>query len=348
MLAAKYNQSHAFVCYRIPGAPNYMNDLHKKISIYTTMGIAIALILKLSWKLRWSPDYLTAWGTFLTGIGTLILAGGALYAAKLAISDYREKTQVEKAKWLSDLFKQLFVKTIFKQMRQKIDFDDIEDIKGLLVKELIVQHIPGQIKFTPQDKDLLDAFTDYLNFFEFIGLLKKFGRLSDADIESLFDYYIRRLAEVDSDNLIRRYLTALGFENLIHLLNRGAEHLFVYGTLKKEFPNHHELISKAGLKLKGNAQIHGVLYSLEGHDYPAGKIGRTSSLIHGELYRLPEKTIDKCLEAIDHEEGIGDGLFARILLQIEFEHKPIRAWAYTYLGAIDDEREIKGGIYVKK
>jgi len=275
------------------------------------------------------------------------VAVGALYAAKMAISDYREKTQVEKARWLSDLFKQLFVDQTFKQIRQKIDFDDLEDIRGLIVKELVVQHLPNQGKFEPEDKKLLDAFTDYLNFFEFVGLLKKLGRLTDADIESLFDYYIRRLAEIDSDNLIRRYLSALGFENLIHLLNRGAEYLFVYGTLKKGFP-HHKLISQAGLKLAGKAQLNGILYSLDGHDYPAGKIGRVSNLIQGELYHLPRKSADECLRSIDREEGVDEGLFARVLVQLEVEQQKIRTWAYTYLGSVDDKAEIKGGSYDKK
>src|SRR5258708_34099994 len=84
----------------------------------------VLVVLRVGRKLRWSSDYLTGWGNFITGVGTLILALGAIYAAYVALAEYREKSAIEKAKWLSDLFKQLFVDPTFKKVRQKVDFNE--------------------------------------------------------------------------------------------------------------------------------------------------------------------------------------------------------------------------------
>jgi hypothetical protein len=95
---------------------------------------ALALVVfRVGWELRRSPEYLAAWGNFLTGISTIIVALGAVYAGYIGIADYREKTRIEKTKWLSDLFKQLFVDQTFKRIRQKLDFNEMEDIRGLVL-----------------------------------------------------------------------------------------------------------------------------------------------------------------------------------------------------------------------
>jgi gamma-glutamylcyclotransferase (GGCT)/AIG2-like uncharacterized protein YtfP len=251
---------------------------------------------------------------------------------------------VEKARWLSDLFNQLFVEKTFKAIRQKVDFDEMEDVKELIISELAWHHLNAPVKFAPEQKELLDAFTDYLNFFEFVGLLRKMGRLNDADIESLFDYYLRRIVEIDTDQLIRRYLSALGFENLTHLLNRSAQYLFVYGTFKTD-GSRHKLISALGLKFVAKTNVPGRLYSLESQDYPAGMLARRPGSIQGELYRLPVNDKREVLNEIDREEGVDEGLFARVLVQLELGSQTIRAWAYTYLKVVDDDMEIKSGSF---
>ena len=46
-------------------------------------------------------------------------------------------------------------------------------------------------------------FTDYLNFFEFMGYLKKSGQLSRRDVAALFDYYLACLRKHDA---VRKYI----------------------------------------------------------------------------------------------------------------------------------------------
>ena len=317
-----------------------------KSRAYTTAGIcALVLVAFLvGWRLRGSHEYLTGWGTFITGIGTLIVALGAIYAGYVAISEYRENTQVEKTKWLSDLFKQLFVDPTFKKIRQKVDFNEMDDVRSLLTREIAWHQHGSPETFSQPEKDLLDSFTDYLNFFEFVGLLRKIDRLTDGDIESLFDYYIRRFIEVDSDNKIRLYLRYLGFENLNHLLNRVSPYIFVYGTLKKG-GSRYEHIRQYGLKFVANARTQGRLYSLANEDYPAAKFELGTSYVHGELYKIRDDHVNEWLNKIDDEEGVDEGLYARILRKVEADGGKVDAWVYAYLPPVNEGLEIPTGIF---
>jgi len=311
-----------------------------------TLGICavVLLVSGIGWRLRRSPEYLTGWGSFLSGVGTLAIALGAAYAGYVAISEYREKTQVDKGKWLSDLFKQLFVAETFRKVRQKIDFNDLDDVRDLLATEL-ASHGAGAPKiFSQQQRDLLDSFTDYLNFFEFVGLLRRIGRLTDADVKDLFDYYIRRLVEVDSDHKIRLYLRSTGFENLNRLLNRVSQYVFVYGTLKKGGVRH-KLIAHSGFKFVADAKVHGRLYSLPGKDYPAGTFAPASSYVYGELYRMTGDYTGESLNDIDREEGVDEALYARVLMEVETDNETVDAWVYAYLQPVDEALEIPTGVF---
>ena len=61
------------------------------------------------------------------------------------------------------------------------------------------------------------AFTDYLNFFEFIAFLKTSKQLTDSEIESLFGYYLDCLNRHDR---LKQYIANAenGYEGLTNLL----------------------------------------------------------------------------------------------------------------------------------
>lgn len=281
-------------------------------------------------------------GSVLQGGGQLALAIGGC-TAFFAVREYREKGQVAKAKWLSDLFRQFFVDATFKYIRQKIDFDDLEEIRRLIIRELAWHKLGIPETFNDTERDMLDKFTDFLNFFEFVGLLQKNGRLTDEDIGSLFDYYITRIVEIDRDNQIRLYLNALKFRNLNHLLNRVSDYLFVYGTLKQGF-SRHKLIFDGSMQLVGKARVHGVLYELSGAAYPAAVFGKTEAMVEGELYRIPPD--HSCvLDQIDAEEGVSDGLFARRLITVRIGDVEYPSWAYGYLQSLQGAKEIFSGVF---
>jgi hypothetical protein len=156
-------------------------------------------------------DALTAWGNYLTGTATLILAFAAVAAGSLAISDYRKRMVAEKSKWLLQLYEKLFENPQYKSVRRQLDFEDTDDIRALIKLDA------DKGKFAPDEQTRFDAFTDYLNFFELVAHLKVIGQLTSDDIQATFDYYLKLLTPQHNPQ-IRSYLKKEGFENLDRLL----------------------------------------------------------------------------------------------------------------------------------
>lgn len=62
-------------------------------------------------------------------------------------------------------------------------------------------------------------FTDYLNFFEFVAVLRKSRQLTQEEIEDLFGCYLDCL---ESCRAVRTYIAAKGYEQLDRLLQARA------------------------------------------------------------------------------------------------------------------------------
>lgn len=99
-------------------------------------------------------------------------------------------------------------------MRRKIDFDQVEDLRDLITKN----NAPANV-FSQADQEQFDRYTDFFNFFELIAYLEHLKQLTQADIESMFEYYMQRLIRIDSSQEIRNYLKKAGFGNLTSLLS---------------------------------------------------------------------------------------------------------------------------------
>lgn len=171
--------------------------------------IAIPVGYSIHWKL--GAEDLNAWGTFLTGLGTLAISVTAIVASVQGLQDFRGKVAQEKAKWLFQLYEKLFEQPQYKNIRRQIDYKDTAEIKKLIAKDK-----SGQL-FEESEKTYFDNFTDYLNFFEMVAHLKDAGQLTDADVQTTFDYYLRLLTKQENPE-IREYLKKEGFESLDKLL----------------------------------------------------------------------------------------------------------------------------------
>jgi hypothetical protein len=151
------------------------------------------------------------WGEYLTGTATLVLACGAVVGLIQGLRDYRSKIDVEKAKWFLQLYEKFFEHNQYKAVRRRLDYDETDKIN-----QLIAAASQGH-KFSTDEQIEFDDFTDYLNFFELIALLKKTGQLTSDDIKAGFEYYLRLLTK-GQNPVIRRYLVEAGFKNLDRLL----------------------------------------------------------------------------------------------------------------------------------
>lgn len=142
------------------------------------------------WKERLEIVSLIA-GT-ISAIGTVLAAGFAAFV-------YQRNSAFERAKWASSLYEKFYEATTLKQMRDKLDCqNDMDSINETVTKEE-------------------PAFTDYLNFFEFIGFLKSSRQLKDSEIEALFGYYLDCLNRHDQ---VKVYISnpKNGYEGLAKLL----------------------------------------------------------------------------------------------------------------------------------
>jgi len=127
-----------------------------------------------------------------SAIGTVLAAGFAAFV-------YYRNSAFERARWASSLYDKFYEETTLKQLREMLDCLNNSD----LVNEIVIRQE--------------SAFTDYLNFFEFIAFLKSSKQLKDSEIEALFGYYLDCLNRHDR---VRHYVSnpENGYEGLAKLL----------------------------------------------------------------------------------------------------------------------------------
>jgi hypothetical protein len=163
--------------------------------------------------LRLGQDSLAVWGSYLTGAGTIGLALAAFVAGLKAVKEYEDRTKAEQTRWVGDLFERFFQGKLYRRVRQKVDYDDLDNVIILLERNK-----EPNPEFSQEERDLLDEFTDYLNFFEFIAFLIVKNQMASEDVRQIFDYYLRRLNQIKQQAPVMEYLEKDGFENLHKLL----------------------------------------------------------------------------------------------------------------------------------
>lgn len=129
------------------------------------------------------------WSSVAAYLGTTTLAA-------FAFVQYKRSKKVERSKWMLQLYEKFYEEHRFKRMRDILDCDEDE---GAAVEQVV--------------KGEEAEFTDYLNFFEFIGYLRNRGQLDDKDIDALFGYYLDCL---NARTPVRTY---------VHDASRGFEYL---------------------------------------------------------------------------------------------------------------------------
>jgi gamma-glutamylcyclotransferase (GGCT)/AIG2-like uncharacterized protein YtfP len=127
-----------------------------------------------------------------------------------------------------------------------------------------------------------------------------------------------------------------------------TQHLFVYGTLRKDVRNSMFHLLARHAQFVGRARIRGHLYDLG--DYPGVVLSTDQDRwVHGEVYALEDAS--EVLARLDEYEGCRPTdprphEFERVMSDIEFEDgKTTRAWVYAYRGALEGKQEIPSGDY---
>jgi gamma-glutamylcyclotransferase (GGCT)/AIG2-like uncharacterized protein YtfP len=100
----------------------------------------------------------------------------------------------------------------------------------------------------------------------------------------------------------------------------GNFHLFVYGTLRSNGAGASLL---ADGELVGEGSVGGVLYDIDGA-YPALVLYGTTP-VRGEVWRCPASA----LLPLDAYEGVAEGLFRRIGVEVEMDGRTQGCWTYV-------------------
>lgn len=154
------------------------------------------------------------WAGLVSAAGTVAIAVTAIVAA----SRYRYQVSLEQMKWLQQLYDSFYNSERYKPVRQLIDFDDLESLIQLLKKS---DAAPRELR--QAERDQVDQFTDYLNFFEWIGHLGQQRQITVEHIDTMFKYYLVRLMQVDRQQELRKYIKDHGYEKLHRLLNHYSK-----------------------------------------------------------------------------------------------------------------------------
>lgn len=135
------------------------------------------------------------WAPTVAALATMCVAISALTV-------YRRNSRLERARWAAELYRDFYVQDKLKAIRDRMDCSANSDDVNQLVA------------------DQNSEFTDYLNFFEYIGFLKDSRQLRDSEVERLFGYYLGCLKRHSS---VRAYILDAknGYEGLTKLIGTG-------------------------------------------------------------------------------------------------------------------------------
>ncbi len=149
---------------------------------------------------------ITAWAAVITAIGAI---GGIIGG----ILTYKKSIKERRTEWLYRLFKDFYEDDQFKQIRAKLDSENIRILEDAIKKET------NKKELTESEDKFLEAFVDYLNFFEFILYLQKTKALHEEEVKQLFAFYLNLLK--NKSKIICEYI--LKPENGFELLGQYLE-----------------------------------------------------------------------------------------------------------------------------
>lgn len=132
-----------------------------------------------------------------------IMAGFGGLGVFIAAFSYRHQIRIRQSEWLKSLYEKFFENPTYKEVRVWLDY-------GYLHEKLYEAD-----KLKREENE--EKFTDFLNFFEFIGILYTEKNLTFEHVYEVFDYYLKKI-KVDGDcqDWIKKY----SFEKLKALLKK--------------------------------------------------------------------------------------------------------------------------------
>jgi hypothetical protein len=132
-----------------------------------------------------------------------IMAGFGGLGFFIAAFSYKNQVRIRRSEWLKSLYEKFFENPTYKEVRVWLDY-------GYLHAKLSE---PDQHRREENE----EKFTDFLNFFEFIGVLYTEKNLTFQHVYAVFDYYLKK---IKTDDDCKDWIDRYSFEKLKALLKR--------------------------------------------------------------------------------------------------------------------------------
>ena len=134
---------------------------------------------------------------FAKVIGALGTGAGVLVAA----INYRNQVRIKRAEWIKSLFEKFFESETYKEVRGWLEYGELH----------------GKLVIADEEEKQMneEKFTDFLNLFEFIGVLYSRKQLTFIEVCDVFDYYLKK---IDADEDCTFWIDKYGFRKLKALL----------------------------------------------------------------------------------------------------------------------------------
>ena len=133
-------------------------------------------------------------------VGSKIVGGAGVLVAALA---YRRQIKIKRSEWIKSLFEKFFENPNYKEARSWLDYNELN--KKLNTSD------------QTEKRKNEELFTDFLNFFEFIGVLYSKKELTLDEVNEIFDYYLKK---IKGYTICKDWIAKYGFEKLKNLLSK--------------------------------------------------------------------------------------------------------------------------------
>lgn len=132
-------------------------------------------------------------------------------------------------------------------------------------------------------------------------------------------------------------------------IDQEIRHLFVYGTLLKEYPVSSPIDITEHANFIGKGIVKGRLYLIS--DYPGLTVDGVNDKVSGEVYEMeiPEITLpvmDKYEEYIYGDDENSE--YVRDVTEVYLDNgQKIKAWTYYYNYPVDEDKRISSGDFLE-
>lgn len=257
----------------------------------------------------------------LQGLGQPVAILGAALAALWAVYSYRKTRRAAAARWVRELYEQLYTEPALLTGRELLEYDYDRRLRFLFEIRVADRYI----QLSDEQREDLRIVDRVLNFFEQLIYLEEEGHITERDRRVFFEYWFDVLAD-STKPALHRYLARCGYEHLTRALRIHTEDYIVfYGTLMRSYDNLARLGAQNMVEYVSPCKVPGALVDLG--DWP-GAIHDSGAFV-GELWKVRDYDLFRILDPFERydPQQTATSHYERITMRL-IHPEAIDAWVY--------------------